>query len=491
MNDPSRQPDRGNPVATFAIVFLALLLRFAGLGRESLWYDEAFTLRFASRSFGAMMALLVREAWDPPLYPTTIWAWVRLVGVGDWQARLVSVIFGTLAVLALHGLARRLFDRRTADLAAALAAVSQLLVAYSQEARCYSVLLFLLLASTNLFVDASREGRRGGRWWGCIVLAALATLTHYYAVFYLLVLLVFALSTRARAEIGSRRLLAGIGLYGLLLLPWFASGVVSSAAAQPVAQFERVAPWFAVDAKTVLRTMNDFHGGRMNGLLAKAPSWAFPVGAFLFALPALAALRALLFRATGSAAGRERASTVLLALLWILPMACLVAFGFAKIQFATRYVLFCAAPYLVLVARGLATLGPVARRTLLAGIAAWSVVSLHALYTIPHKEDWRGALFELAQEVRPGDRVLFLPFGEAPLEWGVYHPDGPDLDLVALDEPGRVECERLWVLTYGRVKVDDPRVERVQALLEHRARSRTSEHFLVRVERFGPPDAPP
>ncbi|MFN0006578.1 MAG: glycosyltransferase family 39 protein [Planctomycetota bacterium] len=484
MFDSSGRPRSGHPLVLFAIVLLAFVLRIAWLGRESLWYDEAFTLRFARRTFGAMYALLVREAWDPPVYPTAVWTWVRLVGAGDWQVRLVSVIAGTLAVFGVHGLARRLYDVRTAHLAALLAAISQVLIAYSQEARCYSVLLALLLATACLYVDALRERARGRTWWGFVVLAALATLTHYYAVFFLLALALFTVSTSARKAIPPRRLLAGTALYALLLAPWLASGVIASAASQPVAQFEHVAPWFSVDLWTFLRTMDDFHGGRMEGLFARAPAWTYPAGALLFALPALLGLRSLVSR---SATRDEKAGTALLALLWLVPMACLLVLGFLKIQFATRYVLFCAVPYLVLVARGLTSLGLAARTAFLAGIVAWSALSVRALYTIPHKEDWRGALRELSVEVRPGDRVLFLPFGDVPLEWPVYHPDGPELDVVSLDEPERIGGDRLWVLTYERVPVDDARVDRAREILGQRRKARESNYFLVRLELFLPP----
>ena len=467
-----------------AILFLAFALRLAGLGRESLWYDEAFTLRFARQSFSGMLALLVREAWDPPVYPSAVWVWVRLFGAGDWQVRLLSAAFGTLAVLALHGLVRRLFDRRTADLAAFLAAISQLLIAYSQEARCYSLLLLLLLAAASKLVDAVREGATARSGRAFVLLAALATLTHYYAVFFLLALLVSVLAGPARAAVPPKRLLVWLAAYALLLAPWLASGVVASAASQPVAHFERVAPWFSVDALSLLRTVGDFHGARMDGMLARAPRWTYPVGALLFGVPALLALRPLAAR---SAPAAERLSTALLVLLAFLPMALLIALGFAKVQFAPRYVLFCCAPYLALVARGLAGLSPRARSLFLAGILAWSALSLRALYAIPAKEDWRGALRELSLAVRPGDRVLFLPFGDRPLEWPVYHPEGPELDVVGLDEPERLDCDRLWVLTYERVPVADPRVDRAREFLLRRRAVHRSAYFLVRVELYRPP----
>ena len=467
----------------FAIVLLALGLRLFGLGREGLWYDEAFTLRFARQTFGGLYALLVREAWDPPVYPTVVWIWTRLVGAGDWQARLVSALCGTSAVLVLHGLARELFDRRTADVAALLAAVSPFLVAYSQEARSYALLLALLLLMLVRFVAAlpwRAEGSARKAWIQFVVLAAVATLTHYYALFALLSLAIFLALFRRSFPVPGRRILGGILLFGAILAPWLASGVLSAAASQPIAQLEFTAPWFSVDARTFLRTMNDFHGGRLEGMLAPAPRWTHPVGAVLFAVPALLALRPLASRA---AAPGERASLALLALLWLVPMACLIALGFARVQFATRYVLFCVAPYLVLAARGLVSLRPALRAPFLGAIVAWSAFSLHALYTIPHKEDWRGALDELAREVRPGDGVLFLPFGETPYEWPVYHPDGPELDVVGPDEVATAACERLWVLTYHRVAVDDPLADRARVVVaERRIRVRESDYFLVRLE---------
>ncbi len=472
--------DARDRLVLFGIVFLALCLRLVGLGRESLWYDEAFTLRFARMSFGAMNQTLVREAWDPPVFPWLEWGWARLIGLGDWQARMVSAFFGTLAVLAIHFFARALFDVATAHLAAFLAAISQLLVAYSQEARCYAVLLFLVVATTNQFVSALREGSTTRTWCGFVGLAALASLTHYYALFALFPLALFALLFRGSHPIPLRRILGGALLYALLLAPWLASGVLSSAAGQRVAHFEYTAPWFSVDTLTFLRTMNDFHGGRMAGMLAPAALWTYPIGAVLFALPALAALWPLL---PGSSLPSAKAPFALLALLWIVPMAALIALGFAHVQFATRYVSFCAAPYCVLAARGILALSPALRRVLILAIVVWSALGLRALYTIPHKEDWRGAFEQLALEVRPGDGVLFLPFGSVPLEWPVYHPDGPQLDVVGLDDVERATCDRLWVLTYERVRVDDERADRARGAVRRRWRKvRETPFFLVRVE---------
>jgi uncharacterized membrane protein len=53
---------------------------------------------------------------------------------------------------------------------------------YSQEARPYSLVLFLVGLSTYLFAIALRE-KRARAWWCFVLTCALMLLTHYYAVF--------------------------------------------------------------------------------------------------------------------------------------------------------------------------------------------------------------------------------------------------------------------------------------------------------------------
>ena len=76
-----------------------------------------------------------------------LWLTVRAFGDGELAVRLPSLIAGTLVIPALYELGRELYDRRTGLVAAAFAAVSPLLIWYSQEARMYAfVALFGLLA---------------------------------------------------------------------------------------------------------------------------------------------------------------------------------------------------------------------------------------------------------------------------------------------------------------------------------------------------------
>src|SRR5438067_5263680 len=60
-----------------AILLVALVLRFAGLGRESLWLDEGYALRVAAGTPAAVVANAARET-HPPLYYLLLHGWIGL-----------------------------------------------------------------------------------------------------------------------------------------------------------------------------------------------------------------------------------------------------------------------------------------------------------------------------------------------------------------------------------------------------------------------------
>jgi 4-amino-4-deoxy-L-arabinose transferase-like glycosyltransferase len=171
-------------LALAALTTAGAALRLPFLGLQSLWYDEAFTLSVVDQpSLG--------EAWDrvretestPPLYYLLTWGWAQLVGdSGDTALRAPGAIAGVLCVPAVFAAVRRLGGERPALAAAALTAVSPVLVAYSLNARAYSLLVLLaclsLWAMARALEDSSAP--RLGLW---ALLAAACLWTHYYAVF--------------------------------------------------------------------------------------------------------------------------------------------------------------------------------------------------------------------------------------------------------------------------------------------------------------------
>lgn len=184
------------------IVLVAALLRFPTLSLQSFWADEYITVELLGLSFGDLLAAIPSREGTPPLYYVVAFAWTKLFGISETGLRSLSALAGTATVLVAYAAATRLGgSRRAGHLAAALVAVNPLLVWYSQEARSYSLLVFLTASSFLLLVrnlDEPRTGTLAG--WG--LLSALALATHYFAAFVVIpeaILLLVALRGRRRA----------------------------------------------------------------------------------------------------------------------------------------------------------------------------------------------------------------------------------------------------------------------------------------------------
>ena len=106
------------------ILLVAAGLRFAAIGRKSLWLDEVMSVRLAKMdSIGAVVKEVASYDVHPPLYPVLHHFWMKL-GEGDGFSRVPSAIFGVGAVFVMYLLGDRLLGRRAGLVAAGLLAVS-------------------------------------------------------------------------------------------------------------------------------------------------------------------------------------------------------------------------------------------------------------------------------------------------------------------------------------------------------------------------------
>lgn len=168
--------------ALLAILAGAAALRFAGLGHQSFWLDEAYTERIVRRPFGGMLSTIPQTESTPPLYYVLAWAWARIFGFGEVGLRSLSALAGTLVVLVGWAAARRLAGPVAALVAALLLAVHPLLWWFSQEARAYALATLFVALSLWCLAGALQDGDR--RWWaGWSAAATAALLTHYFAGF--------------------------------------------------------------------------------------------------------------------------------------------------------------------------------------------------------------------------------------------------------------------------------------------------------------------
>jgi 4-amino-4-deoxy-L-arabinose transferase-like glycosyltransferase len=198
-----------------ALTVAAAALRFGTLDVQSIWLDESATMILVRRGFTGMMSHLSASESAPPFYYILVWGWTKVFGVGPLGFRSFSALAGTLTVPVMY-LAGRRISPRAGVWAAALTAFNPAMYYYSQEARCYALLILFTAVAFALWLRALEkpDGRCLALWAGASILALV---THYFAVFVFVPQAVII----AR-RVGLRRLLAPVGavvLVGLALLP--------------------------------------------------------------------------------------------------------------------------------------------------------------------------------------------------------------------------------------------------------------------------------
>jgi mannosyltransferase len=173
--------------ALAVLVAVGAALRFATLDLQSYRFDEAVTvIRVLHPSLFGTLSAVPRSESTPPLYYLVAWLWSRPLGTGEAGLRSLSALAGTASIAVVYlGAVSLPLPRRSGLIAAAIVAVSPVLIWFSQDARAYA-LAFLLTALSFLFFARARRGgsRRDLAWWA--LFSALAFATHYFAGFVVL-----------------------------------------------------------------------------------------------------------------------------------------------------------------------------------------------------------------------------------------------------------------------------------------------------------------
>jgi mannosyltransferase len=204
-------------------MLLAAVLRLSTLDLQSLWYDEAFTpVHVLHPSLWATLRAVSHTENSPPLWYLLEWVDTRLLGTGAVALRLPSAFAGIAAVPVAWAIARELAGRRAALACAAIVAVNPLFVWYSQEARVYGLFVLTAAIAMLCFLRAAAlvpSDPASPRRLAAFALAgSVALLTHYFAIFLLIPMVLWLARDRARlrAALGA---IAALVIVGLALLP--------------------------------------------------------------------------------------------------------------------------------------------------------------------------------------------------------------------------------------------------------------------------------
>ncbi len=388
------------------VVLVGSLLRFVGLGQESIWLDEATSIIIARMNPSSVIAWAAGDI-HPPLYYMALHFWLHL-GESEFAVRALSAVLGVLSIVVVYALASELFGRRVGLLSALLLAVSPLHVGYSQETRMYvMVTTCSLLASYLILVALRRERMR--YWLGYVLVSMLALYTHYFALFVLLFqnlfILVWLLRHHGTKALWSRWLMAELAIM-LLFLPW-----------APILYHQATTGGGGWVEKAVGRP----------SLRSLVDTWVyFSVGVDRLLYPALLRRAAyllfgicVLFAVFRLSSAQDREAVLFCVLYVSVPLLTVWLLSQAKPMYTIRYLLPFLPPYCILVAAGTERVKPDWLGVFVASllivvllIGDWNA------WRIERNPDWRGASAWVLGQAQPGDVVLFSPrWNEKPFDY--------------------------------------------------------------------------
>src|SRR3972149_6788111 len=169
------------------IIAFGLVIRLIyAIYSHDFWLDEGVNYFIAQNSLSKVLDALSHNNW-PPFYSLLMWLWQKVSFNLLW-IRLPSVIFGTLTLIIIYKIAKKIFEPKLALLTLVLAIVSPPLVYFSAENRDYG--LFTLLTSLMMLAFLNLVQKSNIKNLIFFILSStVAILTHYFAILALISLI--------------------------------------------------------------------------------------------------------------------------------------------------------------------------------------------------------------------------------------------------------------------------------------------------------------
>jgi dolichyl-phosphate-mannose-protein mannosyltransferase len=420
------------------IMALGFLLRLPNL-TESLWYDELWSTALRLENLRSLAFTVLYDV-HPPFYSILMFLWIKVFGDSELSVRILPLMFGLASIFLIYHVASLFTDRKTALLASFLMAMSPVSIWYSQEARSYSALSFLLLLSVLAYAKL-RDAQAHRIWLPIYVVALFASaMTHFYMSFYVLLISIMCLLERHRLKrrilLVNFSILSCVGVWLLLkvMLTRVSSGVAHLRVFSPRELWQLFFNWFLLGnawntdlyAWPLLVVQIFFFGLFLHGLYyvlteREKTKRTRDIALYLFLLPVIF----LGFGLLGLNNYIERSMLVALPFFFIVLAKGVTGLNSSPARYA------CVA---VVVLISIATVATYFRRG-----DEWTVYKPNA--------DWRSAAHYLDEELKLSDRAALFTLGSV-------------LELSYYDRQFRE-------VSFGAVQVDQKRSEKGTGILKY------------------------
>lgn len=417
------------------IILLGIFLRVYNIDEESFWIDEAATVYTTQQSPSDIIQDIyvttkhAPEYYDsggtPPFYFLVANYWTQFMGLSEAKLRLLSAIFGTISIFMIFIIGRMLFNSNVGLVAAFIMSINFMHINYSQEARTYSLIIFLALLTVYFLLSALRQ-HKVIYWFGYVLSATLLIYSHYFGFFILafegLYLLLF---WKTYKDSLSKAMISAVGIFALYV-PWIPAlirQIVDSKLlgiflgqnilidlARIFVQFNS---WFVPDQQTRI-ALRDLYSSMQNFSTTNFHNVSFLSWATVISVLGLTLLLGLYFLLPISNKNNRLTSiyfkdkNYIFLLMWfIIPIGIAILltlivqtspiFGFVQ------HVLYVTPAYYILAANGI--LKSKKYPIVLALVVVLSILPLQSYYSNFDKEQWKETTQYLSANRLPGELV--------------------------------------------------------------------------------------
>ncbi|MFL5733778.1 MAG: glycosyltransferase family 39 protein [Chloroflexia bacterium] len=445
------------------LTLVAFALRRYHLGAESLWFDETDLVQRAQQPLSTLAQGFTEAGENGPLYTVMLHFWLGAINAVPLVAKLghltfghneealvrgISAVAGAAAIPLMYALARRVGGVALGVLSAALLTFNPFHIWYSQDAKMYSLLVLLALASSLLYLKAFDTN--SARLWLAYVLVTWVMLTvHSMAGLVFLAQLAATpfIAQGAKRATQSEDSQPPVGTHPLGSSGPSDAPNPKSKIQNPKSRWVRwtwavllvVTPIFPI---LWLRAAALFAGTDVGG-------WYTPTGLgdilstifVTFAVnradapwEAISAITLCLLAVVGVGSwfvttSRPK-SKILILSLWLVPILVFWLVTLRLPLFQPRYLIMALPPYLIMASAGLLALRRLSvplvavATLLLAAPTAFALAGVNYSAQM-QKEDWRGAVSYVQDHLRLRDVIVVYPgYMRTALDY-YYRPGGP------------------------------------------------------------------
>lgn len=202
------------------IFFIAIILIGIGFNLflsayASFWIDESMVLNLSYENNAKIISELLTKEAHPPIYYFLIKATRIIFGDKESYFRLISSLFFVLTGIYIFLLGRAVGGKSTGFVSLAAWSSSYFLLFYSKQARPYSMLAFLSVASFYYFYRLLKDSGRKNIFLYLLFTAVGLYTNYWFILLFAAQLIILFITDRKNKKIW----LALIGS-GLIFLPW-------------------------------------------------------------------------------------------------------------------------------------------------------------------------------------------------------------------------------------------------------------------------------